>query len=214
MVGGSDAMLEAYRFGVTEGPHREPWTAEYHREAVQVYSGSLPWSYQRDVARLFRDGEHAMAGRLIPSDLAGDWAIVTAYMREAAGSIEDWLASNEPGLRGSGSAGSPELSLSVPMVVHWDALAGLTTQDGTRRLKNACVVVKRHLDAEAPQSLDASERLMLEKLASGAVIADVAAELGYSERSMYRELSKLWDKLGVSGRAAAVRKATAEGLID
>ena len=181
---------------------------------MHVYSESLPWSYQRDVARLFRDGAHAMAGRLIPSALAGDWAIVTAYMREAAGSIEDWLASNEPGLRRSGPAGSPELTLKVPMVVHWDALAGLTTQDGTRRLKNACVAVKRHLDAEAPQSLDASERLMLEKLASGAVIADVAAELGYSERSMYRELSKLWDKLGVSGRAAAVRKATAEGLLD
>lgn len=34
------------------------------------------------------------------------------------------------------------------------------------------------------------------------------------ERSMYRELSRLWDKLGVSGRAAGLQKATAEGLID
>ena len=207
-------MLEAYRFGVPEGPHRAPWTAEYHREAVLVYNESLPWSYQRDVARLFRDSERAMAGRLIPSDLAGDWAIVTAYMREAAGSIEDWLASDGPPPQRSGPAGSPELTLDNPRVVHWDALAGLTTQDGTRRLKNACVAVKQYFDAEAPQSLDASERVMLERLASGAVIADLAAELGYSERSMYRELSKLWDKLGVSGRAAAVHKATAEGLID
>ena len=89
MVGGADAILEAYRFGAPEGPHREPWSAEYHREAVHIYSESLPWSYQSDVARLFRDSSSAMAGCLIPSDLAGDWAIVTAYMREAAGSIED-----------------------------------------------------------------------------------------------------------------------------
>ena len=189
---------------------------EYHRESVHVYNESLPWSYQRDIAKLFRDCLSAMAGCLIPSELAEDWAIVTAYMREAAGSIEDWLASGEPRLDRSGPEVSAELELmaDIPRVVHWDALAGLTTQDGIRRLKNACVAVKQYFDAEAPPSLEASERLMLERLASGAAIADVAAELGYSERSMYRELSKLWDKLGVSGRAAGVHKATAEGLID
>ena len=209
-------MLEAFRFGVPEGPHSEPWTPEYHRESVHVYNESLPWSYQRDIAKLFRDCLSAMAGCLIPSELAEDWAIVTAYMREAAGSIEDWLASGEPRLDRSGPEVSAELELmaDIPRVVHWDALARLTTQDGIRRLKNACVAVKQYFDAEAPPSLEASERLMLERLASGAAIADVAAELGYSERSMYREMSKLWDKLGVSGRAAAVRKATAEGLID
>lgn len=206
--------MEAYRFGAPEGPRREPWGAEYHREAVHVYSASLPWSYQHDIARLFRDSEHAMAGRLIPSGLAGDWAIVTAYMREAAGSIEDWLASDEPRPPRSGPPRSPELTTDTPKVVHWDALAGLTTQHGTRRLKAASVAVKQHFDAEAPQSLGASERLMLQRLASGAPIADVASEMGYSERSMYRELSKLWDKLGVSGRAAGLHKATTEGLID
>lgn len=214
MVGGADAILEAYRFGVPEGPHREPWTAEYHRESVHVYSESLPWSYQRDVAKLFRDCLNAMAGCLIPSDLAEDWAVVTAYMREAVRSIEDWLASREPPSHRSGPAVSPELMADIPRVVHWDALAGLTTQDGTRRLKSASAAVKRYFDAEAPPSLEDSERLMLERLASGAAIADVASGMGYSERSMYRELSKLWDKLGVSGRAAAVHKATAEGLID
>ena len=223
-------MLEAYRFGVPEGPHPAPWTPEYHRESVHVYNESLPWSYQRDIAKLFRDCLSAMAGCLIPSELAEDWAIVTAYMREAAGSIEDWLASGEPQLARSGPAVSPELMADIPRVVHWDALARLTTRDGTRRLNDACVAVKQYfdsemprslqaemppsLDTEVPQSLKASERLMLERLASGAAIADVAAELGYSERSMYRELSKLWDKLGVSGRAAGVHKATAEGLID
>ena len=207
-------MLEAYRFGVPEGPYGEPWAAEYHREAVHVYSESLPLSYQRDVGRLFRDGERAMATRLIPAGLAEDWVIVTGYMREAAGSIEDWLASGEPRPSRSRPARSPELTADTPKVVHWDALAGLTTQDGTRRLKSACTAVKQHFDAEAPHSLEASDLLMLQRLASGVPTADLASEMGYSERSMYRELSKLWDKLGVSGRAAGLHKATAEGLID
>lgn len=214
MVGGVDAILDCYRFGVPEGPHDEPWGAEYHREAVHVYAESLPWTYQRDIAQLFRHSLSAMAGRLIPSDLAGDWAIVTAYMREAADAIRDWLASGEPRLDRPGLAVSPELNSDTPKVVHWDALAALTTRDGTQRLKNACVAVKQHFDAEAPQSLEACELQMLQRLASGAAIADLSAEMGYSERSMYRELSKLWHKLGVSGRAAAVHKATAEGLID
>ena len=214
MVGGADAILDAYRFGVAEGPHREPWTAEYHCEAVQVYGESLPRSYQRDVARLFRDSERAMAGRLIPAHLAEDWAIVTAYMREAASSIEDWLASGEPVSRRSEPEAAPELTPDNPRVVHWDALAALTTRDGTRRLKRAAVAVQQHFDAEAPSSLTASERLMLKRLASGVPIAGLASEMGYSERSMYRELSRLWDKLGVSGRAAGLHKATVEGLID
>lgn len=214
IIGGVDAMLDCYRFGVPEGPHGEPWGAEYHREAVHVYAESLPWTYQRDIAQLFRHSLSAMAGRLIPSELAGDWAIVIAYMREAADAIEDWLASGEPRLDRPGLAVSPEQQSDIPRVVHWDALAELTTQDGTQRLKNACVAVKHHFDAEVPQSLRASERRMLQRLASGAAVADLASELGYSERSMYRELSKLWHKLGVSGRAAAVHKATARGLID
>ena len=214
MAGGADAILEAYRFGVPEGPHREPWTAAYHREAVCIYGESLPWSYQRDVAKLFRDGLAAMAGCSIPSDLAADWTIATAYMREAATSIENWLACSEQASGRSEPPVSPELTTANPRVVHWDALAGLTTVDGTRRLKHASVAVRLHFEVEVPPSLDASERLMLERLISGAAIADVAAEMGYSERSMYRELTKLWNKLGVSGRADGLRKAIAEGLLD
>ncbi|MXW99762.1 MAG: hypothetical protein F4Y05_06065 [Acidimicrobiaceae bacterium] len=214
MIGGADAMLEAYRFGVAEGPHREPWAADYAREAVHVYAESLPPLYQSDIAHLFRDSQVAMAGRLIPSDLAADWAIVTSYLSEAARSIEEWLSSRGPMPRRSGSERTAELRPGVPRVVHFDALAALTTRDGVQRLKLAAAAVRRHFDAGAPPSLAPAEQMVLRRLASGAPIAVVATELGFSERSMYRELSKLWEKLGVSGRAAGVHKATAEGLID
>ena len=207
-------MLEAYRFGVCEGPHREPWAAAYHREAVLVYAESLPWSYQHDIARLFRDGEDVMTSRSIRSDLAEDWAIVVRYMREACTAIEDWLVSDVSASRRSDPPATPELGGAVPRVVHYDALARLTTRDGAYRLERAALAVQRHFDAAVPQSLEGPERLMLTKLVSGVPIADMAHELGFSERSMYRELSKLWAKLGVSGRAAGLHKATSEGLID
>ena len=213
IAGVAAAVSEVYGFGVPEGPHREPWGAAYHREAVHVYAESLPWSYQRDMARLFRDGEEAMARQSIASDLAEDWVIIDGYMREAAGSIEDWLASDESASRRSRPAPTPE-SDEVPRVIHFDALARLTTSEGIRRLGRAALRVQQHFDAMSSQSLDGSERLMLKRLVSGVPIVDVASEMGYSERSMYRALSKLWVKLGVSGRTAGLHKATLEGLID
>ncbi len=207
-------MLEAYRFGMHEGPHREPWAAAYHREAVLVYAESLPWSYQRDVARLFRDGGQVMATRSIRSDLAEDWAIVAKYMREACAAIEGWLASAGSASRQLDPSAAPELGGAVPRVVHYDALARLTTRDGARSLERAALAVQRHFDAEVPQSIEGSEQFMLTRLVSGMPIVEVAREMGYSERSMYREMSKLWAKLGVSSRAAGLHKATSEGLID
>ncbi len=45
-------------------------------------------------------------------------------------------------------------------------------------------------------------------------IVDIAAELSYSERSIYRELAKLWKVLGVQDRVEGLRKATSKGWIN
>lgn len=207
-------MLEAYRFGAAEGPHPVPWTADFHRDAVHIFAESLPSSYQRDVARLFRDAQDALAGQSISSDLAEDWAIVTAYIREAADSIEDWLVSAEAAPSRLDPAPAPKMTGRGVSVIHYDALAGLTTSAGVRRLELAAVTVKHYFEESMPMSLGSSERQVLRRLVAGVPIADVASEFGHSERSMYRALSRIWSKLGVSGRAAGLRKATSEGLID
>lgn len=211
---GAHAMLEAYRFGAQEGPHREPWSPEYHALAVGVYAESLPWSYQRDIANLFHDGEKAMAGQAISSDLAEDWAIVRAYMRNACASIDEWLESSEPPPVRADAAPPVGTSQGPPPVIHFDALAALTTRDGVRRLERAAHRVLEHFERDEPRSLTSDERLMLRRLVAGVAIVDVAAEMGYSERTMYRELSKIWDKLGVPDRVSGLRKATTEGLLD
>jgi DNA-binding NarL/FixJ family response regulator len=63
-------------------------------------------------------------------------------------------------------------------------------------------------------ALDGDQQRLLQGVASGAAIVDLAEEFGYSRSSMYRELSKLWRALGVSDRAHAIRKAAEEGLLD
>lgn len=207
-------MLDAYRFGTAEGAHTELWKAGFHHDAVRIFGESLPPSYQRNVARLFRDAENAMTARSIPSDLAEDWAIVAAYAREAAASIEDWLVSAEARPSRRDPAGIPELTGTAPSVVHYDALARLSTRAGAQRMELAAATLLRYLDESMPKPLADGERQVLRRLVAGMPVADIAAELGHSERSMYRELSRLWTNLGVSDRSAGIRKALAEGLID
>ena len=77
-------------------PHDRPWTAEYLREAISVYSQSLPRSYQQNMADLFSGAAEAMAARSVPAELAEDWLIVTEYMTQAGIAIDRWLAAQKP----------------------------------------------------------------------------------------------------------------------
>ena len=61
---------------------------------------------------------------------------------------------------------------------------------------------------------DDRELHMLTRLAEGAAIADLAVEMSYSERTIYRALADLWQKLGVPGRTDGVCLALAEGLVE
>lgn len=102
---------------------------------------------------------------------------------------------------------------SAPSILRYDRLAALTTAEGARRLARAADAVRQL--GEAPTApLTSEQRRLLKAVASGVAVADLADEFGYSRRSMFRELAKLWKELGVDDRIQAVRKAAAEGLLD
>lgn len=197
IVSSARSIVEAHCFGVLEGPHGHPWTTDYMSEAVKVYAEALPVSYQRDVASLFRRSGETMAEVSIP----------------ASDALERQLAA-QPESAPSQPATSPEIDDHEPVVVRFDRLAGLTTSAGARQLEQAALAVQGEVDGRAAVPLDEEHMRLLRAVASGAAIADLAVEFGYSRRSMYRELAKLWRALGVSGRVQGVRRAAAEGLLD
>ncbi|MCY4663614.1 MAG: hypothetical protein OXC00_03010 [Acidimicrobiaceae bacterium] len=213
IVGAARAIVEAHRFGVAEGPHEHPWTAAYLREAIGIYAAALPVSYQRDVASLFSHCADSMARHSIPASLAEDWLIVSEYLTNASDTIVDRLASQLDQARARPGE-PPGIDDHEPAVVHFDRLAALTTREGARRLERAALAVKGHVGGTAPNTLDDEQVRLLRAVASGAAIADLAADLGYSQRSMYRALSALWRALGVPDRVQGIRKAAAEGLLD
>ena len=215
IAGGAAAIVEAHNQGVAAGPHEKPWTSDYHREAVRIYSESLRQSYQRDIGVLFGRCVETMAEGSIPARMAKDWAIVTDYLRCASAAIAEHLDSPDAEPRLSDAVSMDiEGRDSPPLVIRFDALTRLTTSDGARRLEQAAVAVREHLDDLPHEMLDDRERLMLKRLVAGTAMVDLAAEMNYSERSIYRSLTKLWEKLGVPNREGGVHKAVSEGLLD
>lgn len=209
----AQSIVEAHQFGRPEGPHERPWTPEYHRAAVDVYGKSLPWSYQRDIAALFRQSADTMGELSIPSALAEDWAIVIEYLTGASFAIDRWLSSKESRLE-SETTLSPDIGDHTPVVVHFDELAELTTSEGAGRLERAALAVKSHMETLWSEGLGRNEQRLLKMVASGMTIDEMAAEAYSSPRSMHRDLKKLWKTLGVHNRTEGLHKAVEEGLID
>ena len=217
VVGVTAAILEAHRLGVAEGSHECPWTLDYQREASPIF-GLLPAWYESRVAALFGRCAETMDGCSIPAWLAQDWVIVAESMVTARRSILERLesASGDPDLRPrtpSSSESIEELE-RPPFVLRFDALARLTTRAGAMRLQQAATAVRQYMEAPSPEFLDDREHELLRRLANGEAIADLAAEMGYSERSIYRALAGLWEKLGVPGRKEGIQKAALEGLLN
>ena len=214
IAGGARAIAESHRFGVPEGPHDRLWTPEYHDEAVHVYGESLPRSYQRDIASLFRDGADALREMTIPTLLAEDCIIVAEYMRHASDAIVSWLAVGQRGHMPSDPAEPLEIDDHTPMVIHFDGLAALATHQGACRLERAALAVQHHVGTPSVPTLDDNQRRLLQGVAAGTAMIDLAEEFHYSRSTLYRELSKLWRALGVPDRVHAIRKAAEEGLLD
>jgi DNA-binding NarL/FixJ family response regulator len=61
--------------------------------------------------------------------------------------------------------------------------------------------------------VDPEELAWLTALAGGMSVVELADEVGYSERSLFRRLHDLYEKLGVQGRAEAMLEAGRMGLL-
>ncbi len=215
IAGFARAVLEAHDLGTDEGHHERPWTEEYHLDSVGIFAASLPASYQRYVAELFGHSSEIMVNETVPGHLVEDWMIVMSYLDSASSAVSAYYS--DASTRSSEPDGPPSeaiaVSESLPLVIRFDLLAQLTTSEGARRLERAAVAVRDHMETPMP-TLEDGEQQMLIRLKAGMPIVDIAAELGFSERSMYRSLARLWDKLGVPDRRGGIRRATEVGLLD
>jgi DNA-binding NarL/FixJ family response regulator len=108
-----------------------------------------------------------------------------------------------------------------------DACAALGDADGARLEREAArecfselgavrdlAEADAALGARRPDVLTAREREVMRWVAEGETNRAIAARLGLSEKTVDRHVSNIFDKLGVSSRAAATAHALRNGLVD
>ncbi len=213
IVGGARAIGQALQVNSGAGADAMPWSWDYHRKAVHVYAESLSLPYQLDVESLFGHCAKVMNYGTIPAALAADWAIVRQYLLNAAASIGLILDQATPSSP-LGAGLRMQWDENPPPVVRYDRLARMTCAEGIARLEKAAIAVRDYASRNSDLQLDVRQRKLLIGIVAGTSIADLAVKFGYSQRSMYRELSKLWEVLGVPNRHEGIRRAIRNHLVD
>ena len=173
---------------------------------------SLPHSYQRNIAALFSQSAETMVRLSIPASLAEEWLIIKEYLTEASLSINHWLDSHPQPVQPE-RIPPPEIDRCPPAVIRFDLLAELATSGGANRLEQAALAVQECVGTLSPAWLTDYERSLLRMVMSGMHIDDMASELNYSERSIYRQLKKVWWSLDAHDRDEGLHKLKTKGMI-
>ena len=67
---------------------------------------------------------------------------------------------------------------------------------------------------DSQEGIDARQTGWLRWLSRGMTVEELADRAGYSERAMYRQLRRLYERLGAANRTEALLQAMRRGLID
>jgi len=184
-------------------------------------------------------GRVAQAGLLVLLDNAGHDAVALddgapvpgetdAVIIDARSDVDHYLACT-----GATSASVPVVVLTVEppaesfaellrrgacAVVPWDTSPEhlLTTVKAAVQgysLLPTSVAQRMSRDSGAGTAVSGEEAGWLRSLADGVTIAQLASTAGYAERSMYRLLRNLYERLGVNNRHEAIVVATRRGLL-
>jgi len=205
-----EAIEQAHDFGIGPGIIDDACSLRFQRAAVEYYSESLPWSYLVPLAVNFDGCAKVMAGWAPPEAIRKQWLSVLRYLRSARTAIcEQAPAETEL----DGDRLSANLSPITPPVMPFAKLALLLSPTGATDLIAAASSVEQACGKSEKCPLSEQEIQLLQAIASGSSIVDLALSSGYSERSMYRALSQTWQKMGVGGRTAGMRLAASSGWI-
>lgn len=219
------SIREAHQLGHGPGTINELWTHEYQEKAMQVYTQTIPWPYLTNLADQFKAAAREMTVAAAPGGIGHEWFIVTEYLR-AASDVILALAPPSEGHR------TTILASSTPSVMQFGLLAEIASVAGAEELHAAGSTVRLAMRIGAPNAsnsqavvrvetegtqpielLSAHESTLVRRLISGGKVADIAIDLGYSERTLYRQLKSIWKRVGAKSRSAGIAKIVAEGWL-
>lgn len=203
----AEAVQQAHEFGLGPGTASEPWTVEFQRQAVPVYASALPWDYLVGLAGGFENAADLMVTVAGPKTAALEWSRMQQYLRSAAKAIfEKAPSETAPLLRRA-----EDLDPVTPPVMPFDKIARLIDCEGAEQLRLTGAAIERCCGDIDDCPLTDQELEWMRRMLLGDRSIDIAHDAGYSERSFYRALSELWDRLDVDNRNEAIALAVDRG---
>lgn len=202
------SLQDAHALGHGPGSFDDLSTRQFHDEAIKVYSDALPWSYLLAIADRFHTAARQMTARAAPLTLADEWIHIVGYLRAAGSSMLAAAPDPHP------EPNDLDLLRATPAVMPFDRIARLASPQGALTLLEAGSAVASVLGTEvAPNPLVQHEVTLLEHLMAGERVVEIAEMYGYSERTLHRKLSEVWQRLGAKSRVDGLALAAAKGWI-
>ena len=201
-------VKSAHDLGVVPGKCREPWSLERNRQNMSTIVKTMPQSWLKGLGKVSRRTVELMGTLEVDDGIRCHWEIMSRYFENLAVAISEYL-DDETTDSVVDLANSPP----VPGVLRYDEIAAGVHPEGTAQM----IDVARSVDSycrRAAYGVTEEEICWLRALARSERLLDVGTRAGYSERDFYRAQTRLWNKLGVDGRAQALVKATELGLLE
>lgn len=206
----AEAIQQAHHFGIEPGTHDEPWTLDFQHQAVEVYAQTIPWTYLTKVAAAFLDCAGLMDGVRAPDSVSAEWQRMNRYLTSVAKAVFECAPDT---IESEQLISAENLDPTTPPVMPFGQIARRMSRAGAAGLASIGVV-EDACDSHDHCPITDQEKEWLRRLRQGDRTLDIATDDGYSERSLYRALSDLWERLDVENRREAIGLAMKNGWID
>jgi len=133
----AEAITQGHSFGITPGEEREPWSLEFQRSAISLYTDAISWDYAISVASTFRRRARLMDVLAVRSQTDESWSILQQYLSSVATAILDSVPVNH-----ERAWPLPSIGHVAPPVLPFDVVAALIHPDGVARLTKAALDVE------------------------------------------------------------------------
>jgi DNA-binding NarL/FixJ family response regulator len=198
---------QAYAYGVPQGTISAPWSHEFQSAAVPIYLESMPMRYLVEDVNRLGVGAELMRHLTTPERINPAWRIVVDYLDASIEAIADLP-------RESSIDVDPfDLDPVAPSILRFDRLACLVCSEGVNELYVAADTVWAFSHQQIRLPITSHQSDILRAIAHGKPVVEIAEQCAYSERAIYRELRRIWTRLGVSNRSQGIAKAERLGLL-
>jgi len=199
----------AFDYGIKPGIG-EPWSLPFQVAATPIYLETVPSEHLGATAYRFAQGLASLVEIDAPSADREAWTIVTCYLESYVAAVTDIVGKLD---EGHVLLAHPDVDPAAPSILRFDLIAQMADIESLQTLYLAADRIEVSCREQVVTLLTPTEQAILIAKANGSRLLDIATEYGYSERSFYRELRKIWARLGTSNRSQGLAEAVRLGYI-